>query len=37
MTLQQGTTYVESKVTFFIMLQEYVTSSTAVYDQWNVT
>jgi len=36
MTLQKGTTYVECKLTFFIMLKVHMTSSTAVYDQWNV-
>jgi len=38
MILQQGTTYADCTLAFIIMLNVYVymTSSTSVYDQWNV-
>ena len=36
MILQQGTTYVEHKRTLFITLNVHMTSSTSVYNQWNV-
>jgi hypothetical protein len=36
MILQQGTTYAECTHALFIMLNVYMTSSTSVYNQWNV-
>jgi hypothetical protein len=36
MTLQQGTTYAECTLALFIMLSINMTSSTSVYNQWNV-
>jgi len=36
MTSQQGITYAECTLNLFIMLNVYMTSSTTVYDEWNV-